>query len=997
MISQSIDNQPAIVVQHVWPGSPAAAAGLRRNDVLLSIDGVEGAVSSAEVAKGFIYGTAGSAISVKVRRETEVLDVGPIERGTWATLDQMDHNLSAMRHLVAENKIPGLSEICTNLIQMRQTLEEERQVFQDEVARMSSLTVQNANHAKQLENRLVEMAESTSKVAECAALIDARAGHADFASRQKATTQQFSKSAAEAKKTVDSVISRIEGGVGPEQIATAKAELSKVKTQIDSLHHLHTKCSQQALVVAEPVSNLRRLASAIVDGQAGDQPAIGSESPVLSLIDGWKKCGSGQSSGPFWYNTNSKEIRLSAPNGMGHDSESVGSRRRGVDMVVCAGQELVAKRASFGPVRDISGVAVRAEPFLADSELDNADRIKGNIALIGRGKCSFVSKAKRAISAGATAVVIVNTDDKTCEVVGESAAVRVPILSIGRKSAELIRDGHDVSLVFDAGKEQRGELAASGAGTSSPRLEGAPPPFPPLLHKQRKHLRPEQQSLGLLSTHPEREVVARASPSPVLVDQQQPAAAYPPAASRVGLVSKHMSHSLGSASLCSQDGTVVMNGERTASVPKKKPPPAASPTDASNDPDRVEAARALVSPQGSATPRGGGATPRRISILRDQEGARGGKEEAGLGLERRARGGVLVSPLLRPLQDGEGGWTGSEWSIKSQGSVRGKHAQMKIKLYRMAVEAVGVLKLPPGWDMRMSRTYKQVFFYNKQTGERRWSRPPALNATNGSIVGVPESQVSERGEGELLPFSRAASAVENSPAPEGRGRDEEPEPSFLRLSSSGRGGPIGLANGGVSPPVGAVVSHVVVIPPWPEELRSAMGTMARILMGGRQMVCTRAEFGMQANPSKSTGVVTGRIERAQPWLANAELQNAEAMRGCIAVIGRGGCPFTDKARAVEQAGAVAAVIVNHADFLFNVLGEASEVTIPVVSVTKSDGEALQNGALVAVQWGETPDNCIEEEPELETPRPTPWSFRMTSKVVHNGSAVDDEEHPPSVC
>lgn len=33
VISQSIDNQPAIVVQHVWPGSPAAAAGLRRNDV----------------------------------------------------------------------------------------------------------------------------------------------------------------------------------------------------------------------------------------------------------------------------------------------------------------------------------------------------------------------------------------------------------------------------------------------------------------------------------------------------------------------------------------------------------------------------------------------------------------------------------------------------------------------------------------------------------------------------------------------------------------------------------------------------------------------------------------------------------------------------------------------------------------------------------------------------------------------------------------------------
>ena len=35
------------------------------------------------------------------------------------------------------------------------------------------------------------------------------------------------------------------------------------------------------------------------------------------------------------------------------------------------------------------------------------------------------------------------------------------------------------------------------------------------------------------------------------------------------------------------------------------------------------------------------------------------------------------------------------------------------------------------------------------------------------------------------------------------------------------------------------------IPPWPQDLISAMNALARIFVGGRQIVCTRAEFGMQ--------------------------------------------------------------------------------------------------------------------------------------------------------
>jgi len=45
----------------------------------------------------------------------------------------------------------------------------------------------------------------------------------------------------------------------------------------------------------------------------------------------------------------------------------------------------------------------------------------------------------------------------------------------------------------------------------------------------------------------------------------------------------------------------------------------------------------------------------------------------------------------------------------------------------------------------------------------------------------------------------------------------------------------------------------------------------------------------------STRNITGVACRAVPFLATAPLDNAAAMAGCVAVIGRGGCPSVDKA------------------------------------------------------------------------------------------------------
>jgi ER degradation enhancer, mannosidase alpha-like 3 len=46
------------------------------------------------------------------------------------------------------------------------------------------------------------------------------------------------------------------------------------------------------------------------------------------------------------------------------------------------------------------------EPFHACSDLQNASDLKDKIAIIERGECTFVDKARRAMVAGAKAVII---------------------------------------------------------------------------------------------------------------------------------------------------------------------------------------------------------------------------------------------------------------------------------------------------------------------------------------------------------------------------------------------------------------------------------------------------------------------------------------------------------------------------------------------------------------------------------------------------------------
>lgn len=97
---------------------------------------------------------------------------------------------------------------------------------------------------------------------------------------------------------------------------------------------------------------------------------------------------------------------------------------------------------------------------------------------------------------------------------------------------------------------------------------------------------------------------------------------------------------------------------------------------------------------------------------------------------------------------------------------------------------------------------------------------------------------------------------------------------------------------------------------------------------------------------------------ANPTLGCGTLVNAVAMAGNIAVMDRGTCEFGTKAFNAQNAGAVAAIIINNTGGLIQMGAgtQSPNVTIPVIMITQADGNAikaqLNQGATVTALLGQ---------------------------------------------
>ena len=99
-----------------------------------------------------------------------------------------------------------------------------------------------------------------------------------------------------------------------------------------------------------------------------------------------------------------------------------------------------ATPAGFGPTIEavaaahtVAGLAVLADPPLADRPLRNADDIRGQIGVVERGSVSFVGKARRWQAAGAAAVLALNVaeaDNVPLGMVGDPGfgGIAVPVV-----------------------------------------------------------------------------------------------------------------------------------------------------------------------------------------------------------------------------------------------------------------------------------------------------------------------------------------------------------------------------------------------------------------------------------------------------------------------------------------------------------------------------------------------------------------------------------------
>lgn len=90
---------------------------------------------------------------------------------------------------------------------------------------------------------------------------------------------------------------------------------------------------------------------------------------------------------------------------------------------------------------------------------------------------------------------------------------------------------------------------------------------------------------------------------------------------------------------------------------------------------------------------------------------------------------------------------------------------------------------------------------------------------------------------------------------------------------------------------------------------------------------------------------------AGPGCSPFDAANTAAVRGKTAIISRGGCIFTIKAKNAQNAGATGVLFANNTTGILNPSGVETSITIPAVLVSQADGAKIANAVAAAVPLG----------------------------------------------
>jgi Zn-dependent M28 family amino/carboxypeptidase len=127
------------------------------------------------------------------------------------------------------------------------------------------------------------------------------------------------------------------------------------------------------------------------------------------------------------------------------------------------------------------------------------------------------------------------------------------------------------------------------------------------------------------------------------------------------------------------------------------------------------------------------------------------------------------------------------------------------------------------------------------------------------------------------------------------------------------------------------------------ELRFPFADPPELTVGGSRVEAKPLEYTIGTPPQGVTGpLVAARVEDS-PGCTAADYAGLP-VTGAVVLVDRGRCPFGDKQLAAAARGAVALIVADNVDEdqAGATLGEQTHVTIPVVSVSKSDGAQLRS-------------------------------------------------------
>lgn len=126
------------------------------------------------------------------------------------------------------------------------------------------------------------------------------------------------------------------------------------------------------------------------------------------------------------------------------------------------------------------------------------------------------------------------------------------------------------------------------------------------------------------------------------------------------------------------------------------------------------------------------------------------------------------------------------------------------------------------------------------------------------------------------------------------------------------------------------------------EVRVFTAEKPALTVGGAQVEADALKY-TAATPAEGVrGPLVPAPAEESPGCVPADYDGV-AVKGAVVLVDRGGCPFHAKQEVAATLGAVALVVADNVDedFMPGTLGEDTDVRIPVVSVSKTDGARLR--------------------------------------------------------